>query len=177
MLAAWEGTMFPPVAFRIPTTWIVRGRIEDVAKILSEPEDFPRWWGDVYLSVKTTRPGDYNGVGQTVDVHSKGWRPYRLDWQGTLIENRMPTSWTVEANGDLVGRGVWTLTQMGHDADISYDWSVSSDRLLSRLLAPFFRWLMISNHKWAMAKGEVGLQSELDRRRLPAPTLETVSPR
>ena len=156
--------MFPPVAFRIPTPWRVHGRIEDVAKILSVPEDFPRWWGDVYLSVKTTRPGDENGVGQTVDVHSKGWLPYRLDWQGTLGENRMPASWTVEATGDLVGRGIWRLTQMGNDAHITYDWSVSSDRLLFRLLAPFFRWLMISNHKWAMAKGEAGLQAELDRR-------------
>jgi len=90
--------------------------------------------------------------------------PYRLNWQGTLVENRMPVSWTVEAKGDLVGRGVWTLTQMGDDAEITYDWSVSSDRLLFRLLAPFFRWLMISNHKWAMAKGEVGLQAELARR-------------
>ena len=156
--------MFPPVAFRIPTTWRVPGRIEDVAKVLSEPEEFPRWWGDVYLSVKTLKPGDANGIGQTVAVHSKGWLPYRLNWQGTLVENRMPTSWTVEATGDLVGRGIWTLTQTGDAAEVFYDWSVTSDRLLFRLLAPLFRRLMISNHKWAMAKGEVGLRAELARR-------------
>ena len=156
--------MFPPVAFRIPTTWRVRGRIEDVAKVLSEPEEFPRWWGDVYLSVKTLKPGDANGIGQTVTVHSKGWLPYRLNWQGTLVENRMPTSWTVEATGDLVGRGIWTLTQTGDAAEVFYDWSVTSDRLLFRLLAPLFRRLMISNHKWAMSKGEAGLRAELARR-------------
>ena len=158
--------MFPPVAFRIPTTWRVRGRIEDVAKVLSEPEEFPRWWGDVYLSVKTLKAGDANGIGQTVAVYSKGWLPYRLNWQGTLVENRMPTSWTVEATGDLVGRGIWTLTQRGDAAEVFYDWSVSSDRLLFRLLAPLFRQLMISNHRWAMAKGEAGLQAELARRGL-----------
>ena len=49
--------MFPPVSFRIPTIWHIRGRIEDVADILTRPQDFPRWWGDVYLSVKTVRPG------------------------------------------------------------------------------------------------------------------------
>jgi hypothetical protein len=157
--------MFPPVAFRIPTTWRVSGRIEDVAKILSEPEDFPRWWGDVYLSVTTTKPGDANSIGQTVAVHSKGWMPYRLNWQGMLVESHMPTTWTVEATGDLVGRGIWTLTQRGDAAEVYYDWSVSSDRLLFRLLAPFFRWLMISNHKWAMARGEAGLRAELVRRR------------
>jgi hypothetical protein len=156
--------MFPPVSFRIPTLWRVPGRIEDVADILSKPEEFPRWWGDVYLGVRTLRPGDANGVGQTVAVHSKGWLPYRLDWEGTLVENHMPASWTVEATGDLIGRGVWTLTQKGDFAEISYDWSVRSDRLLFRLLAPVFRWLMISNHRWAMARGEAGLQRELTRR-------------
>ena len=155
--------MFPAVSFRIPTIWRVTGRIEDVADILSRPEEFPRWWGDVYLSVTTIQRGDAKGVGQTVAVHSKGWLPYRLNWQGTLVENRMPAGWIVEATGDLVGRGIWALTQKGDTAEISYDWSVKSDRLLFRLLAPFFRWLMISNHRWAMAKGEVGLRTELQR--------------
>jgi len=155
--------MFPPVSFRIPTIWHIRGRIEDVADILARPEDFPRWWGDVYLSVKTVRPGGGRGIGQRVAVHSKGWLPYRLDWEGTLVESQMPATWTVEATGDLVGGGVWTLTQRGETAEIAYDWSVRSDRLLFRLLAPLFRRLMISNHRWAMARGERGLQREMDR--------------
>lgn len=152
------------VTFRIPTLWRVRGRIEDVAAILAEPEQFPRWWGDVYLSVKTLAPGDANSIGQTVAIYSKGWLLYRLNWQGTLVENHMPSTWTLEATGDLVGRGVWTLTQNGDIAEIAYDWSVRSDRPLFRVLAPLFRSLMISNHVWAMAKGEAGLQAELDRR-------------
>lgn len=155
--------MLAPVTFRIPTVWRVRGRIEDVAAILARPEDFPRWWGDVYLSCTTMKPGEANGIGQSVAVHSKGWLPYRLDWQGTLVENHMPEGWTIEATGDLVGRGIWSLSQHGEIAQVEYDWSVSSDRLLFRLLAPFFRWLMISNHRWAMKKGERGLQAELDR--------------
>jgi hypothetical protein len=159
-----EGTLFPAVTFRIPTTWHVRGRIEDVADILSEPEDFPRWWGEVYLSVTTTNKGDAQSIGQTVAVHSKGWLPYRLNWEGKLVENHRPTSWTVEATGDLVGRGVWTLRQRGDIAEINYDWSVSSNRLLFRVLAPMLRWVMVSNHRWAMTKGEKGLQAELVRR-------------
>jgi hypothetical protein len=156
--------MFPTVSFRVPTAWRVQGRIEDVADILSRPEEFPRWWGEVYLSVTTTKPADAQGIGQTVAVHSKGWLPYRLNWQGTLVENHMPASWTVEATGDLVGRGVWTLSQHGDTAEIRYDWSVHSDRLLFRVLEPMLRWVMVSNHRWAMAKGEKGLQAELVRR-------------
>ncbi len=155
--------MFPPVSFRIVTHWRLKGRIEDVARILSDPTAFPRWWGDVYLGVTVIQKGDASGVGQTVDVHSKGWLPYHLHWHGKLVETAVPQRWVVEATGDLVGRGVWTLTQNGGVAKVEYDWRVSTDRLLFRLLAPFFRWLMISNHQWAMAKGEAGLQRELDR--------------
>ena len=46
--------------------------------------------------------------------------------------------------------------QDGHWALITYDWQVTTDRLLFRLLAPAFRRLMLSNHNWAMAKGEAG---------------------
>lgn len=155
--------MFPAVSFRIRTLWHVDGLIEDVAAILARPEEFPRWWDAVYLDVKTLLPGDIRGIGQTVSVYSKGWLPYRLNWQGRLVENHMPESWTIEASGDLVGRGIWTLTQNDDVAEVAYDWSVRSERLLFRLLAPAFRWLMISNHRWAMAKGEAGLQAELRR--------------
>ena len=156
--------MFPPVTFRIVTHWRATGTIADVAQILTTPADFPRWWGDVYLDVKTVEKGDENGIGQTIDVQSKGWLPYHLHWQGRLVENQMPGRWVIEASGDLVGRGEWTLTQHGATALVTYDWRVTTDRLLFRLLAPLFRPLMVSNHNWAMAKGEAGLQGQLNRR-------------
>ena len=155
--------MFPPVTFRIVSNWRVTGTVAEAARILSTPEDFPRWWGDVYLGVKTIAQGDANG--KTIAVHSKGWLPYRLNWQGTLVESHMPHSWSIDATGDLVGHGTWTLTQNGDHTDIVYDWRVTTDRLLFRVLAPLMKGLMISNHNWAMAKGEAGLQAELSRRR------------
>ena len=155
--------MFPPVTFRIISQWRVTGKVADAARILSAPEDFPRWWGDVYLGVKTIAKGDANGIGQTIAVHSKGWLPYRLNWQGTLTESHMPDSWSIAATGDLQGHGTWTLTQNGAQCLITYDWRVTTDRLLFRVLAPLMKGLMISNHNWAMTKGEAGLQQELDR--------------
>ena len=155
--------MFPPVAFRIVTHWRVTGKVADAARILSAAKDFPRWWGDVYLDVKTIAQGDENGIGQTIAVHSKGWLPYRLNWQGTLTESHMPHSWSIDATGDLQGHGTWTLTQLGDQTDITYDWHVTTDRLLFRLIAPLMKGLMISNHNWAMAKGEAGLRAELAR--------------
>ena len=157
--------MLKPVEFCIISHWRIEATIQEVADALSEPELFPDWWGDVYLSVKTLAEGSDQGIGQTVAIHSKGWLPYRLNWQGTLVESHMPQSWAIEATGDLVGRGVWTLVQDGSIADVTYDWRVKSDRLLFRVLAPLLRRLMVSNHEWAMAKGEAGLRAEVIRRR------------
>ena len=156
--------MFPTVTFRIVTNWRVTGRIEDAAHILSTPEDFPRWRGDVCPGVKTVDQGDANRIGQTIGVHSKGWLPHHLLWQGRLEENQMPARWVIAATGDLVGRGAWTLTQQGPIAASTCHGRVSTDRPLFRLLAALFRRLMVSNHNRAMAKGEAGLQRELNRR-------------
>ena len=76
--------MLAEVRFRIVTRWQLRGRREDVARLLSEPEGFVRWWGDVCLGVSKVQAGDARGIGRVVAVHSKGWLPYRLNWQGRL---------------------------------------------------------------------------------------------
>ncbi len=155
--------MFPPVSFRIISHWHLSGTVADAARILSTPEGFPRWWGDVCRGVKTIALGDENGIGQTIAGHSKGWLPYRLNWQGRLVESHMPHGWSIDATGDLVGHGTWALNQNGDQAEITYDWRVTTDRLLFRLLAPLMKGLMIANHNWAMARGEAGLRAELAR--------------
>ena len=157
--------------FRIVTTWLVEGSIEEVADILADPERFPDWWGDVYLGVRMLDRGAADGIGARVAVHSKGWLPYHLNWTATVTASRRPHGWTVVAEGDLTGHGVWTLRQKGPLAEAVYDWRVSADRpvlrLLSPILAPVFAW----NHRWAMARGESGLRDELIRRRLGAQAL------
>jgi hypothetical protein len=161
--------LFPPVSFRLVSHWRVPGTPDAVAAILTRPEDFPRWWGDVYLAVTPLRPGDDQGIGKTVAIHSKGWLPYRLHWQATLTDSQMPDSWSIEAKGDLTGRGTWTLQSSGPDTLVTYDWRVTSDRLLFRLLGPLLKGLMVSNHTWAMARGEAGLRAELRRNPPHAP--------
>ncbi len=66
---------------------------------------------------------------------------------------------SIEAFGDLVGTGVWTLTQDGPDADVVYKW-----RPLMRYGSWFFKPIFAANHRWAMARGEESLKRELERR-------------
>lgn len=151
--------------FNLVSRWRVKGTLDEVATILTDAHHLPQWWGEVYLAVKTVAPGDENGIGRQVAVHSKGRLPYELHWTGTLVESDMPNRWKITATGDLTGWGEWTLLQSGPMVEARYDWHVTADkpilRLLSPLLAPVFAW----NHRWAMAKGEAGLRRELVRRR------------
>ena len=145
--------------------WRVEAPIEEVAEILRDVERFPDWWGDVYLSVEILDDGGEDGIGRTAAVHTKGWLPYTLRWQGRVIEAQPPHRWVIEATGDLEGRGIWSLRQSGRFADITYQWQVFTRNTVLKLLAPVMRPVFAANHRWAMARGLEGLQSEIARRR------------
>lgn len=151
--------------FHLVSAWTVPATIAEVAGILMEPERFPDWWPDVYLGVQVIDRGDAAGIGSRIAVHSKGWLPYHLHWEGRLVSSDAPRTWQIAATGDLTGTGIWTLSQHGSVARIRYDWRVVADRPLFRLLAPAFGPVLAWNHRWAMARGEEGLKRELVRRR------------
>lgn len=45
-----------PKGFYIPTTWRIKGRVEQVYDVLSRPREFPHWWPEVYLDVTLLEP-------------------------------------------------------------------------------------------------------------------------
>lgn len=153
------------VAFDLTSDWHVAATIEEVSDVLSDAERLPDWWGDVYLSVAVIDPGDAQGLGRRVAVHSRGKLPYTLRWQAQLVEDHRPRSWVIEATGDLAGRGQWVLTQKGDKAHVHYDWHVVVEKPLLKLFAPLLKPVFAANHRWAMAKGCTGLAAEISRRR------------
>ncbi len=151
--------------FRIVTRWQFEAGISEIAAILGDPEGFPRWWGDVYLEVRTLDSGGADGIGQRIAVRSRGWLPYRVNWIGTLVESDAPHRWVIGAEGDLTGRGTWQLTQHGPVAEVTFDWRVRADRPLFRVLAPVLGPVFAWNHRWAMERGGILLKREILRRR------------
>ena len=159
-----EGTEMAS-GFTLITDWLVDGTIEEVADVLTDAGRFLDWWPEVYLAVEEVAPGDAEGIGRAFALHTRGWLPYTLRWTARLVEQHRPHGWTVEATGDLVGRGVWTLEQRGTKAAARYDWRIEVEKPLLRPLTPILKPIYAANHRWAMARGRDGLQSELARRR------------
>ena len=152
-------------AFTLLTHWRVAATIDEVAAILADPLRFPDWWPEVYLGVRELAPGAADGTGRTVAVVTRGRLPYTLRWQGRVVESRRPHGWTVEATGDLTGRGTWRLEQRGDLADVTYDWRIDVEKPLLKPLTPLLKPLYAWNHRWAMSRGLEGLTRELARRR------------
>jgi hypothetical protein len=155
--------------YRFLTRWSVLGTVSEVADVLGDAKELSRWWPAVYLSVQELEAGDERGVGHRVRLRTKGVLPYTLDWELRVSESRYPHGFTVEAEGDLAGRGVWTFDEAGARTLATYEWHVRAEKPLLKLLSPLLRPLFSANHRWAMRRGEESLELELARRRAATP--------
>jgi hypothetical protein len=148
------------------TRWRVEATIEEVCDVLSDVLALPQWWPSVYLGVEELAPGDpQSQIGREIELFTKGWLPYSLRWSFRVTESNRPHGFAIEALGDFVGRGVWTLEQDGPVADITYDWRIRADKPLLRTLSFLLKPVFSANHRWAMERGEESLRLELLRRR------------
>ena len=151
--------------YHFTTHWRFAGTCGEVADILGDSSDLPRWWPAVYLRVEELEPPGPHCVGLRVRLLTKGWLPYTLTWDLVVVESRYPESITIDAAGDFVGRGVWTFEQDGAFVNVTYDWRIRAEKPLLRTLSPVLRPAFAANHRWAMAQGEESLALELLRRR------------
>jgi len=162
--------------YHFVTVWRVAGTLEEVKTILRDGLSLARWWPSVYLSVRQVEGGALDGLGATLDLHTKGWLPYTLRWTLRVSEPVTDAGFALEATGDLNGTGRWRFEQVGPEVAITYDWRVSATKPLLRRLSWLLRPAFSANHHWAMAKGEESLKLELRRRRAQGPGAERVAP-
>jgi hypothetical protein len=153
------------------TRWTLQATAREVAEVLGDATQLARWWPSVYLDVKELKPGDpATGVGRLIELYTKGWLPYTLRWRFRVTESRGDRGFTLVAEGDFVGTGVWTIEQRGDIVDVTYDWRIRADKPLLRYGTFVFRPIFSANHRWAMARGEESLKLELRRRRAKTDT-------
>jgi hypothetical protein len=151
--------------YQFVTNWRVEGTCGEVADVLGDPLSLPRWWPSVYLEVAELRPPGADGLGRRVSLLTKGWLPYTLRWEFEVVESRYPAGFTIVANGDFEGVGVWTFVQDGPFVDVQYDWRIRAEKPILRTLSFLLKPAFSANHRWAMERGRESLALELARRR------------
>lgn len=149
--------------YHFVTHWRMNATAQEVSDILSKAEDLARWWPSVYLNVTQLEAGDAKGIGKRIDLFTKGWLPYTLRWQFVVTEVDSPHRFALRAEGDFVGRGIWTFEQDGEWVNIQYDWEISAEKPLLKSLSFLLKPIFEKNHFWAMRQGEESLRLELER--------------
>jgi len=153
------------------TTWLIHATADEITDVLGDASGLARWWPSVYLDVREVAPGDERGVGKVVELWTKGFLPYTLRWRFTVSESEPPIGFRIEATGDFVGRGIWTLRPEAGPDDpggpltmVTYDWLILAEKGVLKTFSFVMKPLFTANHHWAMQRGEESLSLELARR-------------
>jgi uncharacterized protein YndB with AHSA1/START domain len=141
--------------------WDVAAPPEAVFEALADTRTYPQWWRPVYLGAQSDGPV---AVGTASEQHFKGRLPYHLHTRSVIAEFDPPRRVTADVDGDLRGRGTWTLTPMPEGGThVCFDWQVHADRNLLRVLTPVLRPVFRWNHNWAIARAIEGLEPYAQR--------------
>jgi mannose-6-phosphate isomerase-like protein (cupin superfamily)/uncharacterized protein YndB with AHSA1/START domain len=135
--------------------WEVAALPEAVFDAIADARSYPEWWRPVYLEVDSDGPPE---VGKESRQHFKGRLPYHLRTRSVITAIDPPRTITADVDGDLRGRGTWTLTPTERGTHVRFDWQVHADRRLLRVLTPVLRPLFRWNHNWAIARAMDGLE-------------------
>ncbi|MDP3766402.1 MAG: SRPBCC family protein, partial [Dehalococcoidia bacterium] len=94
--------------------WAVDAPINAVFSALADARTYPAWWKPVYLEVTADCPPT---VGCVSRQQFKGRLPYHVRTTSEIVRMDPPRELEVKVEGDLSGRGTWTLTPTeGHAA-------------------------------------------------------------
>ena len=87
--------------------WEVAAPPEAVFDAIADARSYPQWWRPVYLDVESDGPPE---LGKESRQHFKGRLPYHLHTRSVIVALDPPRTITAGVDGDLRGRGTWTLT-------------------------------------------------------------------
>jgi hypothetical protein len=152
--------------YHFVTRWTLPASPTEIDAVLSDTSRVAAWWPELYRSIRIVAHGNERGVGKTVDVVTKGFLPYELHWTYRVTEAVPGKGFSIEASGDLEGSGRWTFEEQKSGTTlVTYDWRVRAEKPLLRYFSFFLRPLFSWNHNYVMQEGEVGIRTELQRRR------------
>lgn len=151
--------------YHVVSRWTVKASADEVAGIFRDVPSLPRWWPAVFLDAEVLRPGGPGEIGLRTRLHTKGWLPYTLRLNFTIVSTADDGGFVLEVDGDLEGGCVCTASRRGDVVDLVFDWRVRAIKLLVRTLSPILKRVFVQNHMWVMARGQESLVLEIVRRR------------
>ncbi|MBT9594980.1 MAG: SRPBCC family protein [Vitreoscilla sp.] len=155
-------------AFEYVSEWHLAAPPEAVWQVLTEVDQWPRWWPFVRRVRLLRRGREPDGVGALRRIDWATRLPYGFTLDVECVEADRPHRLRGLSSGHLAGEGLWELSPDGAGTCVRYTWRLHLNtawmRIAAPLMAPVFRW----NHEGVMRGGAIGLARQLaDRQRAP----------
>ncbi len=144
--------------FSFETTWHVPHDLETVWNCIGMVAHYPTWWPG--MKEVEVLHGNELPIAVGNAFHFIVASPlYQLSYTTTVTDYRIGSSIVVRADGDLVGRGVWTFEEKLEETVATFVWEVElTPSLLHTVsLFPPIRVIMRFFHARLMRAGERGL--------------------
>jgi uncharacterized protein YndB with AHSA1/START domain len=135
--------------------WDVDAPQQAVFEALADARTYPEWWTPTYQEVEADGPPE---VGRVSRQRFKARLPYTLSIRSMIVRLEPPHEFEIEVDGDLRGRGIWTLAPRAGKLHVRFDWRVYADRPLLRALTPILRPAFRWNHDQAIKRAMDGLE-------------------
>ena len=138
--------------FSFHSRWEVAAPADAVREVLVDLEHYPEWWPQVVAVAKID--------DDRARVVCKSRLPYTLDLVLTAV-HREPRRLESRIEGDLIGRAVWRLDDLGGSTRVDYTQDVVVTHRLLRPVARVLRRPMEWNHARMMDGCLAGLERRL----------------
>ncbi|MBK8986902.1 MAG: SRPBCC family protein [Chloroflexi bacterium] len=138
------------------TTWKIDTDIENVWRLINEPEVWPTWWPAVE-STRQLSPGGEDGIGSRWQFVFVSRLPYKLAFESQITHKEAPFILEGQASGELEGFGRWELSQEGSLTTTRYTWNVNTTKTWMNVLTPLLRPLFSWNHNVTMQACSEGM--------------------
>jgi Polyketide cyclase / dehydrase and lipid transport len=149
--------------YRFVDRWLVRAPREATYEVVGDTVGYPRWWGDVFVSVEGD--GGPPRAGRQVRIVSRGFLPYLLRWEAEIVEADAPRGFAFVMTGDFVGSGSWTFDAVDDGTSATFEFRPRVEKPGVKQLSPILKPLFRGNHRWAMKRGERGVNALFSQRR------------
>jgi hypothetical protein len=123
------------------------------------------WWPSILEFELYDGGTSLNQLGQRFRAVTKGFLPYRLQFEGVVSDVEYTKTLLLTVTGDFEGTAQAIFVQEGPVAVTYYDWRICVRKPLLRRWSFLLRPLFVLNHRWVVRCGERGLRRELARRR------------
>jgi hypothetical protein len=150
--------------YHLVSNWRVLGTLEEVFDVIADASTLSKWWPAAFTEILVIEQGDENGNGSIVRMRTQGYLPYVLNWHLRVTDVVKPTKISFKVWGDFEGEGSWSFTESDAWCDVTFDWQITVKKGIVRYFSFLGRPIFISNHRWAMSRGEESLRLELAKR-------------